>query len=253
MSGNRQDSASLGAPERAVMAKIDTVIFDLFGTLVDHFMSSVGRMHGAMAEALAVPYEEFDPLWIQTTDMRVIGDFETVEAAIEHVLAAMNAQARPEQIESAVEVRMKSIKDALHPKPQAIETLNELNHRSYRLGLLSNCSVEIPLLWDETAFSAAFEKTVFSCLERLKKPDERIYRLTCERLGVKPQSCLYIADGENYELAAAARVGMEPLLIRPSSQETLKELHREAREWPGPAISTLPEVLDLLEDEIGQS
>ena len=39
--------------------KFNTIIFDLFGTLVDDFVSSVGQMHQEMAAALAVPYEQF--------------------------------------------------------------------------------------------------------------------------------------------------------------------------------------------------
>jgi hypothetical protein len=35
------------------------------------------------------------------------------------------------------------------------------------------------------------------------------------------------------------------VLIRSSSEESLSELHREAREWRGLAIATLPEVLAL--------
>lgn len=202
-------------------------------------------MHQEMVAVLEVPYEEFNPRWNQTTQMRVIGGFETVEASIEYVLDEMNTQARAEQIQKAVEIRMKYIKEALRPKPDAISTLNELRLRRYKVGLLSNCSVEIPLLWPETDFAGAIDMPIFSCLARLKKPDERIYRLACEQLRTKPESCLYIADGEDHELTAAASIGLQSVLIRSSSEESLSELHREAREWHGPAISTLPEVLAL--------
>lgn len=203
-------------------------------------------MHKGMAAVLDVPYEQFNPRWIQTTEMRVIGVFATVEASIEYVLGEMHAQARAEQIEKAVEIRMRYIEKALRPRPHAIETLHELKSRRYKLGLLSNCSVEIPLLWPETDFAAAFDTAIFSCLARLKKPDERIYRLACEQLGTEPESCLYIADGENYELAAAARVGLRSVLIQNSSRDNRSELLREAREWQGETISTLSEVLGLV-------
>ena len=140
---------------------------------------------------------------------------------------------------------MAYIKNALRPKAHAISTLNLLKRQRYKIGLLSNCSVEIPLLWPETDFAGAIDTPIFSCLARLKKPDQRIYQLTCEQLGTKPESCLYIADGEEYELAAAARIGLQAVLIRSSSEESLSDLHSEAREWRGPAISTLPEVLAL--------
>ena len=225
--------------------KFETVIFDLFGTLVNHFMSSVGQMHKQMAAVLAVPFEQFNPLWNRTTEMRVVGAFATVEASIEHVLSEMNVDAQAEQIEKAVAIRMRYIKRALRPKVHAISTLHQLKRHRYKTGLLSNCSVEIPLLWAETDFAAAIDTPIFSCLARLKKPDERIYHLACERLGTKPQSCLYVADGEEYELAAAARIGLQPVLIRSAAEESLSGLHREAREWRGRAIATLPEVLAL--------
>jgi hypothetical protein len=65
-----------------------------------------------------------------------------------------------------------------------------------------------------------------------------------------PWECLYVADGENYELAAAAKVGLVPLLIRTCSHESLGELRREAKEWQGNVISSLSEVCKLLEKPI---
>jgi putative hydrolase of the HAD superfamily len=227
------------------MMKFETIVFDLFGTLVNHFPSSAGQMHHEMVAVLKVPYEEFNRLWSRTTEMRVVGAFETVEASIQYVLDKMDAHARAEQIRNAVALRMRYIKEALRPKAGAISTLKELRRRGYRLGLLSNCSLEIPLLWPKTDFAGPIDTPIFSCLDRLKKPDERIYHLACEQLGTKPESCLYIADGEEFELTAAARAGLQPVLIRSSSEESQSKLHTEAREWRGAAISALREVLAL--------
>ena len=226
--------------------KFNTVIFDLFGTLVDDFVSSVGQMHQEMAAALAVPYEQFIRLWGQTAKMRIIGAFDTVEANIKYVCDTMNVHPGTEQISKAVEIRMKYIRQALQPRPDAVTTLRQLKEQGYKIGLLSNCSIEIPILWPETAFADLFKSPVFSSRERLKKPDPRIFHLACERIGVTPERCLYIADGEDHELTAAAKVGLHPVLIRTSSQETRGELHQEAREWRGATITSLLEVLELV-------
>jgi putative hydrolase of the HAD superfamily len=226
--------------------KFEAVIFDLFGTLVDDFGSSVGQMHHEMAAALAVPYEQFMALWGQTAKMRIIGAFETVEANIKYVCDTINVNPTTEQLEKAVEIRMKYIRQALRPRPEAISTASELKNKGYKIGLLSNCSIEIPILWQETAFANLFNATVFSSRERLKKPDTRIFDLACERLGTMPASCLYIADGEDHELKAAASVGLHPVLIRTASQKTRGELHQEARDWQGPSIDSLKEVLQLV-------
>jgi putative hydrolase of the HAD superfamily len=222
------------------------VIFDLFGTLVDDFASSVGQMHAELAAALAVPYEAFMQLWRQTSEMRTIGAFQTVEASIEYVCGVMGVQVGAEQMTKAVEIRLQHTRRALEPRPDAVATLARLKDQDYKVGLLSNCSVEIPILWQETVFANLVATPIFSCRERLKKPDPRIYHLACERLGVMPEHCVYVADGEDHELTGAAKVGLHPVLLRTSSQETRPELHQETREWQGATIAGLAEVLHLV-------
>jgi putative hydrolase of the HAD superfamily len=223
-----------------------TVFFDLFGTLVDDFASSAGQMPVELAAALGVPHEQFLPLWNQTAGMRTIGAFQTVEASIEYVCDAMNAPAGPEQINAAVEIRMKYIRQALQPRPNAVDTLTELKNQGYKIGLISNCSIEIPILWQETAFAHVIDTPIFSSRECVKKPDIRIYHLACERLGIMPESCIYIADGEDHELAGASKAGLHPVLIRMSSRQTSGRLHEEAREWQGVTITSFAEVLELV-------
>jgi len=222
------------------------VIFDLFGTLVDDFVSSTGQMNTELIAALELPYEQFMQLWRQTAEMRTIGVFQTVEASIEYVCGVMDVQVGAEQMTEAVAIRLQHTRRALEPRLDAVVTLAKLKDRDYKIGLISNCSIEIPILWPETTFVDLVESPIFSCRERVKKPDPLIYHLACERLGVMPEHCLYIADGENYELTAAAEVGLRPVLLRTSSQETESRLHQEAREWQGATIAGLAEVLQLL-------
>ncbi len=182
-------------------------------------------------------------LWRQTTEMRVNGVFQTVEASIEYVCDLLGAPLTAEQLTRAVEIRLQLIRRTLTPRPDALETIARLKNDGYKIGLLSNCSIEIPILWPETAFAELIDSAIFSSRERLKKPDPRIYQLACERLGVMPEDCLYVADGENHELAGAAKVGLHPVLIRNLSRDNGTELLREAREWRGDSIGNLTEVL----------
>lgn len=219
------------------------IIFDLFGTLVDNFGSSAERMGRELAAALGAPYEAFISLWNETLPMRIIGDFDTVEANLDYVCRGIGIRPQADQIEDAVEIRMKYVREALKPKPDAIDASSQLKNQGYRLGLISNCSPEIAVLWPETPFAQVIDLPVFSCRAHLKKPDPRIYHLACEQLHVAPDSCLYVGDGEDYELTTAARVGLHAVLIRRSPQ--LGPSHREAREWQGPTIAKLTEVLRL--------
>jgi putative hydrolase of the HAD superfamily len=222
--------------------KLNAVIFDLYGTLVNDFASSAGQLHAEFVGTLGVPTDRFMKLWRETTEMRVIGAFQTVEESIEYVCKLLGVPITSEQLSRAVEVRLRLIRRTLSPRVDALATLARLNN-DFKLGLLSNCSIEIPIVWPETAFAELIDCAIFSSRVRLKKPDLRIYQLACDRIGMKPEECLYIADGENYELAAAAKVGLRTLLLRNSSPDNGRELLREAREWQGDTISTLPEIL----------
>jgi len=229
--------------------KFKAVIFDLFGTLVNDFGSSGAAIHMRdMASALGIPHEPFAQLWAQTINMRIDGAFDSVVANIKHVCDAMNADPRPEQIAAAVEIRMHYVRQALQPKSNAIDTLARLKTRAYRTGLLSNCSIEIPLLWHETAFANLIDAPVFSARVRLKKPDPRIFHLACERLGFPAASCLYIADGEDHELTAALKIGLHPVLFRPRPELPNRKTHEETKNWRGATISNLLEVLEILEN-----
>jgi putative hydrolase of the HAD superfamily len=226
--------------------KVEAVILDLFGTLVDDFVASTGPINTDLAVALGLPYEPFIQLWRDSSDMRIDGTFQTIEASIEHVCAAIGADITPHQMNIAVELRLDQIRRALKPKPDAVTTLNRLKDNGYKIGVLSNCSIEIPILWPETPFADLVDSTVFSSRERLTKPDPQIYYLACERLGMVPQKCIYVADGENHELAAAAKVGLHPVLIHNSSAEHRRDLFREARAWQGMSISALTEVFRVV-------
>jgi putative hydrolase of the HAD superfamily len=227
--------------------KFQAVIFDLFGTLVDDFVSSTKQANVDLATLLSVPHEPFAREWRQTSAMRIDGTFQTIEASIEYVCDAIGAQVTKEQINRAVEIRLQQIRRALKPNPGAVATLTRLKDDGCKIGLLSNCSIEIPILWPETPFADLIHSAVFSSRERLKKPDPRIFSLACERLGVKPKDCLYIADGENYELATATKVGLHPVLIRNPTSEKRPELFREAGEWRGLTIQALPDIVRLVE------
>ncbi|MGH7888242.1 MAG: HAD family hydrolase [Candidatus Binatia bacterium] len=226
------------------MLRYQAIIFDLFGTIVDGFAASAAGYQEEFSSALSVPHEPLMQHWRQLTDRRTLGEFQTVEDSIEHVCDLMGATVTAEQMMKAVETRLNLTRHALSPRPDVIATLAQLRSDGFKIGLLSNCSIEIPIVWQETEFAEWFDCTIFSSRERIKKPAREIYHLACERLGVAPEECLYVADGENFELTAAAQIGMHPVLIKTSDSHS--EVRREAQEWRGVAISMLSEVLQCV-------
>ena len=226
--------------------KYTAVVFDLFHTLVDSPPHDDSRRNLLeMASAIGAPGDEFARLWANTYTERSEGVFATTEAAISHVCAALDVQPKARDINAASAIRVGLLRHALVPRPGAAETLAELRKSGRRIGLLSNCTTEIPLVWKENPLAPLVDVPVFSCNEALRKPDERIYHLAAERLHVNPQDCLYIGDGESDELTGASKAGMHPVLIR-VPHRALSE-GSEAGSWLGPAIASLGEVLTLVE------
>ncbi len=220
------------------------VIFDLFGTLVDSYSRRAYQaMLAQMAAQLGADAQAFALLWDESFPERASGALPDAETAVRTLCARLGVQPEPEQVQAAVAMRLAYTQRTLVPREGAIETLRALRQSGLRIGLISDCTWEVPRLWDATPFAELFDATIFSCTVHLKKPDPAIYRLACERLEVAPADCLYVGDGSSHELSGAAQVGMTPLLIR-TLQEEAEDAHRaEEDQWSGPRIASLPEVL----------
>ena len=95
----------------------------------------------------------------------------------------------------------------------ALATLQALKEAGRPIGLISDCSPEVPLLWDETPLAEFIADPVLSCAVGLRKPDARIYLLACERLGVDPYRAVFVGDGDSNEIQGAADVGLCPILV----------------------------------------
>jgi putative hydrolase of the HAD superfamily len=154
-----------------------------------------------------------------------------------------------DRVEKAALIRYSLTKDTLIPLPGAIEMLDSLKEQGMKTGLVSDCSSEVPNIWTNTPFGHLFDITIFSCTEGVKKPDPQIYTLAAEKLGVDPEDCLYIGDGSSNELTGAAAVGMHLVLII-DPEEDQAGTHRvdfEGGDWIGPVISSLKEVLYIVQ------
>jgi len=228
--------------------RYQAVIFDLFGTLVDNFSRQEHeRTLSDMGTALGVPGTDFARLWVGTFEQRATGQFASIPGNIEHILAALDRQANAEQIAAAADIRLDFTRRGLAPRSDAVATLSQLRAAGHKLGLISDCSLEVPILWADTPFVPLVEVPIFSCSVHLKKPDPRIYRLACERLRVSPGDCLYVGDGSSRELTGAWAVGMHPVLIRVPYEDSYDAHRIDAEEWHGPTVAALSEVLGLVQ------
>jgi len=211
------------------------VVFDLFDTLVDYddrrsreFSSEVARLCGRDPD-------EFHDVWIDGRRKRETGPMEPY-------LASLGIEEH--RMQDFLELRRDWTRGILgQPRDGVIETVAELRRRGIRTGLITVCSEDVVDVWAETPFAGLFDAEVFSSSCGLCKPDPRIYQLALDQLGLAPAETVFVGDGANDELAGAERVGMRAILIhRPDREPAWPEL----RDWPGPRITSIPDVLPLL-------
>ncbi|MFC1900711.1 HAD family hydrolase [Chloroflexota bacterium] len=228
--------------------KYEAVIFDLFGTLVDVFsVSEYDDVLKNIASALRVPYDNFRPVWDETARDRSLGNIPTSRANLENVYHKLGIPTDNEKIELAAKIRHEFFEIAMKPRSDALDVLSQLRSKGIKLGLISNCAPATTEVWSDTPFQPLFDVTAFSCSVGLRKPDPRIYKLVMEQLVVKPENCLYIGDGSGNELTGAEEMGMQPVMIRVDYEDDAGSVIADRQEWDGPMISSLTEVLNLVE------
>jgi putative hydrolase of the HAD superfamily len=85
--------------------------------------------------------------------------------------------------------------------------------KSYKLALLSNDSSEWSRYFrNKYKINDYFDVITVSGDLKIKKPDERIFKLTLEKLGCLASDCTYI-DDRRYNLSAAQALGMDTILF----------------------------------------
>ncbi len=224
------------------------VVFDLFGTLVPNLSHAEFRATAeGMARAVGAPIEEFVYLYGEGTyRLRFTGELPTTEANVEYVCRLLGVRPDPARVGEAARLRTELTRRILlAPLPRALVALAELRESGYAIGLVSDCSSEVPLLWPETELAPLIDVPVFSCRAGFRKPDPRIYVLACEGLGVRPEECLYVADGVGKELSGALAVGMRAALIRVAYDEATDADRPEVLTWKGLELQALADVLAI--------
>ena len=184
------------------------ILFDLFNTLVpggDPEREAVGV---AMAADLGVDPHEFNRLWWDTWPQRLSGVLGDLPATLRTLAARLGGYPGEDGVARAAARRMAMTQRLLRPDDGTLAVLDALRGNGYRLGLVSNCTVETPTVWTRTALAARLDATAFSCALGFGKPDPRIYLAACAVLDADPAGCVYVGDGADGELAAAASLGM---------------------------------------------
>ncbi len=171
---------------------IKAIIFDCFGVLVQGTFGTFREKHFPSNEAKTRRMQELD-------DLASRGYM----THLEFVSELANLAGIPEQ--QVIE------ETGQNPPNEKLLTYIEQKLRGpYKIGFLSNAAEN----WLEDLFTkdqqGLFDDVVLSCEVGLAKPDQRIFELSADRLGVLPGECVFVDDSVRY-CAAAEDVGMKAI------------------------------------------
>ena len=111
------------------------------------------------------------------------------------------------------------VADAVNEPDLGMErVVKQLKEKGIKVGLLTNSVPEFWPVIEQTINTKLFDCIVDSSQVGIRKPDERIYKLTARKLGMQTNSCVMIDDLE-HNIKGAEQAGMAGILFT-SAEET---------------------------------
>ena len=203
---------------------IDAVLFDFGGVFTtspfdaaEELGAALGAEPGRVLEIIFGPYhEDTDHPWHRLER----GEIPLVEArdAIVALGRAEGIEADPFQLFA----RMGRGEGAREPM---VERAKRIVAHGYRTALVTNNAHEFREAWRRLVpADELFQVIVDSSEVGVRKPDPRIFELALARLGgVAPERALFLDDAAS-NVAAARRLGLQAVLVRPDLGDALAAL-----------------------------
>lgn len=201
------------------MSEIKGIIFDLGGVIAPYGM--LEREAEFISNEFGVPKEDaIKAIKDSNYNLPELGREDSF-AFWRRVYAQLGINASDEDVRASLQSWADRVAIISGPMLALVDELRE----SYKIGLLSNTSVEYTSAVKDRGFWAHFDDAVFSYKVGLRKPDPAIYRLAAERLGFPPEQLVFV-DDLPANIEGAREVGMRGIVFENIGQlkEALKEL-----------------------------
>lgn len=198
-------------PSPSQMARIDAIIFDLYGTLLEVDAYSI---HREIPRLLGVRPRA----WLELVREKLLTTSFPDAAAFSRFICDQLAPGHDPELEQRVIDLVEAELESVYPQEGVLSLLSFLKRRGYKLGLLSNLSSTYKQPVFDFKLDEHFDAMSFSCDEGMKKPDPEIYLRLCSKLGVDPSNVLVVGDSLKTDIEAPARLGMMTLKVGRESE-----------------------------------
>jgi putative hydrolase of the HAD superfamily len=193
--------------------EFDAVIFDLGGVMTEPLFHHRTDVPPEYFTVIAFFLGEFRDHYHLTTgvhdlhllEMGKISDDEFFDRMIARYIEAGNDPIDPREAQQVIFGRGMVACGAM------IDAVRQIRAAGYRTALLTNISSEGEAIFTKLfPVDELFDVVVDSSKVGMRKPDPAIYQLTCARLGVAPDRCLFI-DDLLCNVEAADALGMQTI------------------------------------------
>ncbi|MFI5286670.1 MAG: HAD family hydrolase [Candidatus Dormibacteria bacterium] len=193
--------------------EVDAVIFDLGGVMTEPPFNHRTDVPPEYFSVIAFFLGEFRDHYHLTTgvhdlhllEMGKISDEEFFDRMMARYAEAGNEPVDPREAQQVVFGRGMVACGAM------ADAVLQIRAAGYKTALLTNISREGEAIFTKLfPVDELFDVIVDSSKVGMRKPDPEIYRLTCERLGVAPERCLFI-DDLLCNVEAADALGMQTI------------------------------------------
>jgi putative hydrolase of the HAD superfamily len=129
-----------------------------------------------------------------------------------------------------------------------VEAVHRLKRQGFKIGLVSNVTLLPEMMREDLenqGLLEAFDVTVFSSEEKIRKPHPRIYQAALTRLGVPAAEAVFVGDRLKEDVRGPKEAGMRAVLTTQFRQEDPQGAAVQPDAVIG-SLSELPAVLERL-------
>lgn len=189
------------------MSEIKAVIFDWGGVLIDNPAPGLMQYY---AEELSISKEDY----IKAHN-RFVKDFEKGLISEENFWVKI-CRALDRPIPDVESLWSSAFRSVYSPRPDVFSIVSSLHDGGNRTAILSNTEEPAMRFFHEQQYDM-FDVLVFSCAEGARKPERKIYEITIDRLGLKPEQTVFIDDKQEF-INAAEQMGINTILFKDVEQ-----------------------------------
>jgi 2-haloacid dehalogenase len=224
-------------------ARFQVLTFDCYGTLIDWETGIFGALRPILtAHRQTVSDTALLELYSELESQAEQGEYQSYREVLQSLVRGFGERLGFVPSESEVRSLPESLANWL-PFPDTVAALRRLKAR-YQLAITSNVDDD---LFAATApkLEVKFDHVITAQQARSYKPSLRIFKLAQERIGVKPNQWLHVAQSVYHDVVPAKSLGIATVWVNRPSPRSGAGAAKAASAQPDLEVSSLKALADL--------